>query len=293
MRLGKTTARVTRDDELILRRRMIGLEQSLSLDLTRCCGCGDCEAICPAAAVSITEAVVEHGGVVKRAVADIDPGACTYCGECVVICPTKSISWRENEDAIPTVIRAGILPPLDEHIRIEVESCRTDCGLACVTSCPVDAIRVTLQDDGSGSPRVAEVSVDTRRCLYCGRCAPACPYGAVRVTRSRSGLARLDREKCPASCRACAEVCPTRALEEKDGQVILDEDACIYCRACARVCPVPGALEVRREMIRVSFPSSRMWAELLEKLASPAAMLRYVQEAAAGKRARACRTRID
>lgn len=293
MRLGKTISAVTRDDELVLCRRMIGLEQSLTLDRTRCCGCGDCRAVCPTGAVSILEPVVEEGRVVKRAVAAIDPGACTYCGECVAICPTRSISWRENDETIPTVITAGILPGLDEEIEIDVESCRADCELSCVASCPVDAIRVTLEEARGGGLRITDVSVDSGRCLYCRRCVPACPYGAIRVRGSRSGLVALDESKCPAECRACTEVCPTGALRVDSGRVSLDEEVCIYCRACTRVCPAPGALEVRREMIRAHGVPTQIWADMLEKLISPAARLRQVQEAAAVKRARSYRTRID
>lgn len=293
MRLGKTISSVTRDDEQIVWRRMIGLEQSLTVDLKRCCGCGDCQAICPAGAVSITEPAVEQGRVVKKAVAHIDPAACTYCGQCVGICPMKCISWRENEETVPTVIRAGIVPGLDEEIEIGLESCRADCELACVNACPVDAIRVTLEEDDSGSPYIKEAWVDTERCLYCGRCRPACPYGAIRVRASRSGLVILDGEKCPPYCRACAEVCPTGALFAEEGHVVLHEDFCIYCRACTRVCPVPGALEVRREMIRAVMSPSQIWGDMLEKLISGSARLRHVQEAAAAKRARAWRTRID
>lgn len=73
----------------------------------------------------------------------------------------------------------------------------------------------------------------------------------------------------------------------------MNEDVCIYCRACIRVCLTQGALEVRREMIRARMAASQIWPEMLEKLISGAARLRHVQEAAAAKRARAWRTRID
>ena len=293
MRLGKTISSMTRDDEQILWRRMIGLEQSLTVDLKRCCGCGDCQAICPAGSVSITEPAVEQGRVLKKAVAHIDPASCTYCGQCVGICPTKCISWRENEETVPTVIRTGILPALDEEIDIAVESCRPDCEPACVQACPVDAIRVTLEEDESGRHQIRDVSVSRERCLYCGRCRPACPYGAIRVRASRSGLVILNGEKCPSYCRACSEVCPTGALHVLEGRVALNEDVCIYCRACTWVCPTDGALEVRREMIRACTAPSHIWPDVLEKLISAGARLRHVQEAADAKRARAWRTRID
>ena len=293
MRLGKTQVTVTPDAELILRRRMIGLEQSLTLSQQRCCGCGDCKIVCPTGAISITDPVVEDGRMLKKAEVVIDTAACTYCGQCTIVCPTKAISWRENEETVPTVITGGILPVLQEEITIEHERCRTDCRFACREICPVAAIEVKIEEDESGEARIAEVAVDRESCLYCRRCEPVCPYGAIAVKKSRTGLMVFNRRSCPPECRACTEVCPTGALSCEGDQVRLDEDSCIYCRACVRVCPADDALEVRREMIHGRFPTSQLWAHVLEKLVSPAAKIRHVQEAAATKRARAYRTRID
>jgi 4Fe-4S ferredoxin len=293
MRLGKTQWTVTPDAKAILRRRMIGLEQSLTLDQERCCWCGDCEIVCPTGAISITDPVIVDGRVFKEAVVDFDPAECTFCGECAVICPTKAISWRENEETVPAVISGGILPVLDEEIEIDSERCRIDCELACREICPVGAIEVRIEDDESGQPRIADLVVDRERCLYCGRCEPACPYGLTRVKKSRTGLVVFNREACPSECQACSEVCPTGALHREGSEVLLDEDSCIYCLACVRVCPVGGALEVRREMIRGRLPASQLWADIVERIVSPAARLRHIQESAAMKRARAYRTRID
>lgn len=291
--MGKTQWTVTPDAKVTLERRMIGLEQSLLLDQELCCGCGDCGIVCPTGAISIVDPVIVDGRVSKEAVVDIDPAACTFCGECAVICPTKAISWRENEETVPAVVTGGILPVLDEEIDIESEQCRMDCNLACRGICPVGAIEVRVEDDESGQARIADLVVDRESCLYCGRCEPACPYGLIRVKKSRTGLVVFNRDGCPSECLACTEVCPTGALHREGSEVLLNEDSCIYCLACVRVCPVDDALEVRREMIRSRAPTSQLWADILEKIVSPAARLRHIQETAAMKRARAYRTRID
>lgn len=292
MRLGKTEKILTRDGILTLRRRMIGLEQVLAVDHNRCCGCRDCEKICPHEAVSASEPVVGGGTVTKHVTVDLDPEKCTFCGQCYVICPTKAVSWRENEKTVPTVIAAGILPALDEDIEIRVEACRIDCELACQAQCPVEAIAVKIET-GDGQSRIVEVAVNRDSCFYCGKCEPACPYELISVRRARSGLVYFAPEHCPPDCRACTEVCPTGAFNLESGRVELNEKICIYCRACSNVCPVDEALEVKRERIRVLPLRSQLWLELQGKLVSPAARIRLIREKAAFKRERAFRTRID
>jgi len=292
MRLGKTRKTKTVDGNLLLERRMIGLEQELYLDRQKCCGCGDCEKICPAGAVSSTEPVLDNGTVKKRVLVDVDPEDCTFCGACAVICPTKAIAWRENEQTVPNIIIKEILPALDETIEVRTDECRIDCELACRSACPVNAVEVRTEivDD---TERIAEVRIDREQCVYCGKCESACPFDLISVRSARSGLLSFQSEHCPPFCRACTEVCPTGALHLQDDQVRLEEAYCIYCRACAIVCPVPEALDVRRERIRGLPLSSELWAELQGKLVSAAARIRLIRENAARKRERAFRTRID
>ena len=45
---------------------------------------------------------------------------------------------------------------------------------------------------------------------------------------------------------ACAEACPTDALERVDGVIRLDEDKCIYCFDCVEACPFE-AMYVHRD----------------------------------------------
>ena len=40
------------------------------------------------------------------------------------------------------------------------------------------------------------------------------------------------------ACGACMAECPTEAISEGDGKMVIDADKCIDCGTCAGVCPV-------------------------------------------------------
>lgn len=292
MRLGVTEKKRSPEGYLTLKRKMIGLEQSLVVNHKMCCGCHDCVTVCPSKAVSFSDKIVANKCLLKKGRIDIDAGACTFCGACAVLCPAKAISWQQNKETIPTLITTGILPELEEYIEIQVNRCRLECNLVCRDMCPAEAIQVVI-DSVNETGKIQDVEVDRHRCRYCGKCETACPYSLIRVRSSRQGFVVFFPELCPPGCRVCTQVCPTGALSFSEGRVILNEDWCIYCRACTQACPEDGALEVKRDRIRGKPIQSRLWVEIQGQLVSPSAKLRLIDESAAAKRARACRTRID
>ncbi len=54
------------------------------------------------------------------------------------------------------------------------------------------------------------------------------------------GLPHITASKCPPSCKACAEACPTGAIDAETKT--LDMGKCLFCTDCIRACP-EGALE--------------------------------------------------
>ncbi|CAN5172133.1 hydrogenase [soil metagenome] len=55
------------------------------------------------------------------------------------------------------------------------------------------------------------------------------------------GLPVIDTSKCPDGCRACADACPTDAINIAHGDFRLDLGRCLFCTECVQACP-EGAL---------------------------------------------------
>jgi Ni,Fe-hydrogenase III small subunit/NAD-dependent dihydropyrimidine dehydrogenase PreA subunit len=55
------------------------------------------------------------------------------------------------------------------------------------------------------------------------------------------GLPVLDESKCPNGCQACADVCPTEAIDLEKG-LSLDLGRCLFCTECIDACPT-GAIQ--------------------------------------------------
>jgi NAD-dependent dihydropyrimidine dehydrogenase PreA subunit len=61
------------------------------LDATRCTGCGDCVATCPAECL-------EMAGLLPWLPRPLD---CVSCTLCVLVCPTNAIEMRSSAQAAP------------------------------------------------------------------------------------------------------------------------------------------------------------------------------------------------
>jgi Ni,Fe-hydrogenase III small subunit/Pyruvate/2-oxoacid:ferredoxin oxidoreductase delta subunit len=56
------------------------------------------------------------------------------------------------------------------------------------------------------------------------------------------GLPVVDTSRCPDTCRACAEACPTDAITIVENGFRLDLGRCLFCSECADACP-EGAIQ--------------------------------------------------
>lgn len=98
---------------------------------------------------------------------------------------------------------------------------------AVAADCDVDAADVHLilnPEDKSSEEFYSGIyaEIDSEECIYCGACAIACRFGAVKVDKTGFSVRKIDCE----GCGYCAKVCPTRAVRElpqKAGDVFYAE----------------------------------------------------------------------
>lgn len=63
------------------------------------------------------------------------------------------------------------------------------------------------------------------------------PSGDIKLPERFKGRPDIIGSKCEGKCRKCQEVCPTGAIDLKEGRLTLDLGKCIFCGACETVCP--------------------------------------------------------
>ncbi|MDA1014589.1 MAG: 4Fe-4S dicluster domain-containing protein, partial [Planctomycetota bacterium] len=51
------------------------------------------------------------------------------------------------------------------------------------------------------------------------------------------GLPVVQPDQCADGCRACADACPTGAIEFGTGSMTLDMGRCLFCTDCMDACP--------------------------------------------------------
>ncbi len=289
-----TRGRIIKTDTpsiLTLVRPMVKRRSDLTLDHEKCCGCDICELICPREAISLAEAELVDGRLVREPRVDIDPERCNLCGECVVLCPTHAYSMTiDGRPEIP-VLAGEAFPQLVRLVRVDQAAAAASTDVSYIDNCPVGAISAEISRDGDGNVvGVSNVEVDRSLCIACTHCMEWGPEGAFTVTKPYQGRIALDVSLCPEGCQACADVCPSHAITYDGSQVSVDERFCLFCGACERVCPVDGAVRVERTGIVHTPIESGAWVKALDKLVSFEAVVREYDRKGQLRRRRAVLT---
>jgi 4Fe-4S ferredoxin len=273
--------------ELVLLRPMVTRRYELRVDHDSCCGCKVCSIACPREAITLSEAVVEDGRVIKPARVDIDEATCSFCGECVVLCPTRSIELTVNGQPEIPVIKAEAFPYLIRRNRVTQSAVSGSTDASFIDDCPAEAISAQITRDEHGSIiAIRDVQVNKGACMACSRCMHTGPDGLFAVTKPYEGRASVDASKCPEGCQACVDVCPSNAITYDGERVHLDERFCLFCEACTRVCPVEDALSIDRRRINHTPIDSGAWTKALSALISSKAVAREFDIKGQGKRRR-------
>jgi len=152
-----------------------------------------------------------------------DVTKCVGCEKCVNACIeennlSKHLPWRwiSNDGLSSERYTSVIRKPEEHYIR---KQCRHCIEPACVSACPVAALRKTEE---------GPVIYDSDRCMGCRYCMMACPFGIPRyswednipyVRKCTMCYHRIEEGKLP----ACVEACPEEATIFGDRDELIAE----------------------------------------------------------------------
>ncbi|MDR0534692.1 MAG: 4Fe-4S binding protein [Verrucomicrobiales bacterium] len=179
----------------------------------------------------------------------------------------------------------AVLPPGAHHRDRFLSHC-TACQL-CISACPSHVIESSFLEYGAISGLMKpKLNFNKSFCNFnCTVCGDVCPDNALLplpLTQkhvTRIGIAHTEHKECiiyrdGTACGACAEHCPTAALQMKktpefgEPLPVVDEQYCIGCGACQYACPA-----LPKRAITISGLKSHETAKILvqEKVKAPAA----------------------
>jgi ferredoxin len=234
------TQKQSNAERIVLERKMVTRHYRMTWDLQRCVGCDIGPTVCPKEAVIHIPAELENGRLIRKPTIDIDAQKCVLCGICEVMCPKNAITLTINAQRENPVLVHGAFPRLTRSTTFNRDIFDWQRQQLVIDNCPTHVIRYDEAAD--------TLVVDDADCIRCRQCEVAAD-GAFQVMQPWEGKVQLNTGRCLPGCRACADICPTRALhlaETSDGSsnpLTLADYYCIKCGACMQVCPIKAEYE--------------------------------------------------
>jgi len=229
------TKKTANEHEIKLERAMVTRHYIMTWDLDRCVGCQIGPLVCPKDAILHVEGEIEDGRLSSKPSVDVDPDKCVLCGICEVMCPKNAITLTINGKQENPVLAYDAFPNLIQSTVFDATRFDWKKKDFVVDNCPTNVISYDATEK--------TLLVDDLHCIRCRQCEIA-SGGAFEVVQPWQGKVELRRDKCVEGCFACADICPTRALNINNlGELKLADYFCIKCGACMQVCPIKAEEE--------------------------------------------------
>ena len=248
-----------------------------SIDLSRCVMCGNCAAVCPITAMDFGRKSVRYNREKREVLKSF-----------ISIALFSALPFLNNKELLQ---RIPALSTLSKKVKGNDLFPQVPAGAmswarladkcigchACIKRCPSKVLKPAGIKYGiAGAPKPT-LNYEESFCQYdCVECGQTCPFGAIMPIsveekhKIQTGIARYNRKLCViithgARCGACAEHCPTAALEmlpDENGHDLIPtiiEKLCVGCGACESICPV-----IPQRAITVEPLSIHQTAEVLQ-----------------------------
>ena len=230
--------------------------QNKQIDSSRCVMCGNCATACPAGAISYSKIIHKYNNEKRASIKSI--ASIAFFSALPLIKNRNFLSHIPALSAYSKKIVESNLHPQIPAGAMSWARLRDRCiGChACIKRCPSKVLEPASAKYGFNGILKPVLNFNKGFCQYdCIVCGHTCPFGAIMPIeinekhKIQTGIAHYKKELCVITtnnerCGACAEHCPTGALEinstgiNNDPIPTINSALCVGCGACEYICPV-------------------------------------------------------